>query len=591
MFLRHTKRKKDGKEHRYWSIVENRRAGGGRVVQRPLLYLGEINDSQELAWRRSIEVMESGTAQPRTLSLFPEDRCEGLVPDDAIVRLKLSQVRLRRPRQWGGCWLALNLWRELALDRFWAERLDASRKRTRWHQVLLLLVAYRLLAPGSEWRLHRQWFERSAMADLLGEDVGLAEIHKLYRCHDRLLEHKQALFDHLVGRWRDLFNVSFDVLLYDLTSTYFESDPPFPDGDKRRYGYSRDHRSDCVQVIIALVVTPEGLPLAYEVLPGNTKDNTTLKGFLDRIERQYGKARRIWLMDRGVPTEAILAEMRAADPPVQYLVGTPKGRLTRLEKALIAKPWHDARPGVQVKLLPQDSELYVFAQSADRVAKERAIRRRQLKWLWARLKQLAGMKLTREELLMRLGAARKQARTAWRLLAIKVAKDSATFSYRLDRDKLRQARRREGRYLLRTNLTDDDPARLWGLYLQLVSIEEAFRNLKGDLAIRPIFHQDQARIEAHIFIAFLAYCLHVTLDRRLHALAPGLTPRSAIEKFAAVQMIDLHIPTTDGRELLLTRYTEPEPELALLIDKLKFVLPAQPSPKISPSQIAPPAPV
>jgi transposase len=335
------------------------------------------------------------------------------------------------------------------------------------------------LAPGSEWRLHRQWFERSAMADLLGEDVGLAEIHKLYRCHDRLLEHKQALFDHLVRRWRDLFNVSFDVLLYDLTSTYFESDPPFPEGDKRRYGYSRDHRSDCVQVIIALVVTPEGLPLAYEVLPGNTKDNTTLRGFLDRIERQYGKARRIWLMDRGVPTEAILAEMRAADPPVQYLVGTPKGRLTRLEKALIDKPWQDARPGVQVKLLPQDGELYVFAQSADRVAKERAIRRRQLKWLWARLKQLAGMKLTREELLMRLGAARKQARSAWRLLAIKVAKDSATFSYRLDRDKLRQARRREGRYLLRTNLTDDDPARLWGLYLQLVSIEEAFRNLKS----------------------------------------------------------------------------------------------------------------
>ena len=591
MFLRHTKRKKDGKEHRYWSIVENRRVGSGRVVQRPLLYLGEINDSQELAWRRSIEVMEAGTAQLRPLSLFPEDRCEGVLPDASIVRMKLNELQLRRPRQWGGCWLALNLWRELALDQFWAERLGSSRKGTRWHQVLLLLVAYRLLAPGSEWRLHRQWFERSAMADLLGEDVGLAAIHKLYRCHDRLLAHKQALFDHLVRRWRDLFNVSFDVLLYDLTSTYFESEPPFPEGDKRRYGYSRDHRSDCVQVIIALVVTPEGLPLAYEVLPGNTKDDTTLRGFLDRIERQYGKARRIWLMDRGVPTEAVLSEMRAADPPVQYLVGTPKGRLTRLEKALLARPWQDARPGVQVKLLPQDGELYVFAQSTERVAKERAIRRRQLKWLWARLKQLAGMKLTREELLMRLGAARKQARTAWRLLTIEVAKDSATFSYRLDRQKLRRARRREGRYLLRTNLTDDDPARLWGLYLQLVNVEEAFRNLKGDLAIRPIFHQDQARIEAHIFIAFLAYCLHVTLGRRLHALAPGLTPRSAIEKFSAVQMIDLHVPTTDGRELLLTRYTEPEPELALLIDKLKFVLPAQPSPKISPSQIAPPSPL
>ena len=591
MFLRHTKRKKDGKEHRYWSIVENRRVGGGRVVQRPLLYLGEINDSQELAWRKSIAVLEEGAAAPRPLSLFPEDRCEGVLPDAAVVRLKLAELRLCRPRQWGGCWLAVNLWRELALDRFWAERLGPSRKGTRWHQVLLLLATYRLLAPGSEWRLHRQWFEGSAMADLLGEDVGLAEIHKLYRCHDRLLEHKQALFDHLVGRWRDLFNVSFDVLLYDLTSTYFESDPPFPEGDKRRHGYSRDHRGDCVQVIIALVVTPEGLPLAYEVLPGNTADNTTLKDFLARIVAQYGKARRIWLMDRGVPTEAVLAEMRAADPPVQYLVGTPKGRLTRLEKGLVDKPWHDARPGVQVKLLPQDGELYVFAQSTDRVAKERAIRRRQLKWLWGRLKQLAGMKLSREELLMRLGAARKQARTAWRLIAIEVAADSAALSYRLDRAKLRRARRREGRYLLRTNLTDDDPARLWGLYLQLVSVEQAFRNLKGDLAIRPIFHQDAARIEAHIFIAFLAYCLHVTLGRRLHALAPGLTPRSAIEKFAAVQMIDLHIPTTDGRELLLTRYTEPEPELALLLDKLKFVLPAQPEPKISAAQTAPPSPV
>ena len=591
MFLRHTKRKKDGKEHRYWSIVENRRVGGGRVVQRPLLYLGEINDSQELAWRKSIAVLEEGAAAPRPLSLFPEDRCEGVLPDAAVVRLKLAELRLCRPRQWGGCWLAVNLWRELALDRFWAERLGPSRKGTRWHQVLLLLATYRLLAPGSEWRLHRQWFEGSAMADLLGEDVGLAEIHKLYRCHDRLLEHKQALFDHLVGRWRDLFNVSFDVLLYDLTSTYFESDPPFPEGDKRRHGYSRDHRGDCVQVIIALVVTPEGLPLAYEVLPGNTADNTTLKDFLARIVAQYGKARRIWLMDRGVPTEAVLAEMRAADPPVQYLVGTPKGRLTRLEKGLVDKPWHDARPGVQVKLLPQDGELYVFAQSTDRVAKERAIRRRQLKWLWGRLKQLAGMKLSREELLMRLGAARKQARTAWRLIAIEVAADSAALSYRLDRAKLRHARRREGRYLLRTNLTDDDPARLWGLYLQLVSVEEAFRNLKGDLAIRPIFHQDAARIEAHIFIAFLAYCLHVTLGRRLHALAPGLTPRSAIEKFAAVQMIDLHIPTTDGRELLLTRYTEPEPELVLLLDKLKFVLPAQPEPKISAAQTAPPSPV
>jgi transposase len=581
MFLRHTIRKKDGKEHRYFSVVENKRVAGGRVVQRHVLYLGEINDTQEQAWRKSIEVFEEGVAQPRTLSLFPEDRCEGLLPDTSIVRLKLSQVRLCRPRQWGACWLALRLWQELELDQFWAERLPISRKGTRWDAVLLVLVAYRLLAPGSEWRLHREWFERSALADLLGADFGLAEIHKLYACHDRLLAHKQALFDHLVGRWRDLFNASFDVLLYDLTSTYFEADPPFPQGDKRRYGYSRDHRPDCLQVVIALVVTPEGLPLAYEVLPGNTRDNTTLRGFLDRIERQYGKARRIWLMDRGVPTEEVLGEMRAADPPVQYVVGTPKGRLTRLERDLLTKPWQEVRPGVQVKLLPQDGELYLFAESRDRVAKERAMRRRQLKWLWKRLAHIATMKLTREELLMKLGAARGQAPTAWRLVLVAVPKIGSTFSYQLDRNKMRQARRREGRYLLRTNLTENNPAQLWSYYLQLVAIEEAFKNLKGDLAIRPIFHQHEARIEAHIFIAFLAYCLHVTLDRRLHSLAPGLTPRNVLAKFSALQMIDVHVPTTDGRELLLTRHTEPEPELKLLLDKLRLALPAHLPPKIT----------
>ena len=581
MFLRATTRKKDGKEHRYFSIVENKRLSAGRVLQRHVLYLGEINSSQELAWRKSIEVLDEGTRAPRTLALFPEDRCEGLVADESVVRLKLSQLRLERPRQWGACWLAMKLWQQLQLDQFWAERLSASRKGTRWDQVLLVLVAYRLIAPGAEWRLHRHWFESSALADLLGADSALADIHKLYACHDRLLEHKLALFDHLVTRWRDVFNASFDVLLYDLTSTYFESDPPFDEEDKRRYGYSRDHRPDCVQVVIALVVTPEGWPLAYEMLAGNTADNTTLKAFLARIERQYGKARRVWLMDRGIPTEEVLAEMRAAEPPVHYLVGTPKARLTRLERELLAKPWQSARPGVQVKLLPQEGELYVFAQSADRVAKERAMRRRALKWLWARLKKLATMTLSREALLMKLGAARAKTPAAWRLVRIELAEKQASFTYLLDRQKLRQIRRREGRYLLRTNLTDSDPVRLWEYYLQLVSIEEAFKTLKGDLAIRPIFHQDEKRIEAHIFIAFLAYCLHVTLGHRLKALAPGLTPRAVLEKFTAVQMIDVYVPTTDQRELSLTRYTQPEPELKLLLDKLKLTLPAQPPPKIT----------
>jgi hypothetical protein len=583
MFLRSTRRNKNGKTHVYWTIVENKRLGDRRVVQRQVLYLGEINSSQLEAWRRAIEVIDETTGQRRSLALFPEDR--SVVARDAdTVQVRLSQIRLRRPRQWGACWLAGQLWRDLRLDHFWAERLPRSRKGTRWDHVLQVLVSYRLIAPGSEWKLHRDWFAKSAMADLLGADFGLADAHKLYACHDRLLAYKEALFSHLVDRWRDMFNASFDVLLYDLTSTYFEIDAAdLPEGDKRRHGYSRDKRPDCPQVVIALVVTPDGLPLAYEVLAGNTNDSKTLRGFLGKIEAQYGKARRVWVMDRGIPTEEVLAEMRRSDPPVHYLVGTPKGRLTRLEKHLIDKPWREARKGVQVKLLAEDDELYVFAQSDDRVAKERAMRRRQMKWLWTRLRLLAAMAVSREEMLMKLGAARSKAPIAWRLVDIDMAKDSASFTYSLNRQKLRTVRRREGRYLLRTNLTENDPALLWQYYIQLVAVEEAFKNLKDDLAIRPIFHKLEHRIEAHIFVSFLAYCLYITLQRRLHALAPGLTARSALEKFAAVQMIDVHLPTTDGRQLQLTRYTQPEPELQLLLAQMKLVLPPQPPPKISPT--------
>ena len=533
-------------------------------------------------WRKAIEVLDDDAGHPRTLALFPEDRCAGIAPDTSVVQLRLSDMRLCRPRQWGACWLAGQLWRELELDRFWADRLPPSRKGTQWDQVLQVLVSYRLIAPGSEWKLHRDWFGKSAMADLLEADFGLAEAHKLYACHDLLLRHKADLFSHLMARWRDLFGANFDVLLYDLTSTYFEINASeVAEGDKRRHGYSRDKRPDCPQVVIALVVTTDGLPLAYEVLPGNTADCTTLRMFLARIERQYGRARRVWVMDRGIPTEAVLAEMRGSDPPVQYLVGTPKGRLSRLEKQLLTKPWQKARAGVQVKLLAEDDELYVYAESVDRASKERAMRRRQLKWLWKRLRELAAMEIPREEMLMKLGAARSRAPTAWRLVDIEMDKESSMFVYTLNRQKLRRIRRREGRYLLRTNLTENDPALLWQYYTQLVAVEEAFKNLKGDLAIRPVFHQEERRIEAHIFIAFLAYCLQITLQRRLHALAPGLTARSALEKFAAVQMIDVHLPTTDGRELLLTRYTQPEPELRLLIQQLRLQLPPQPSPRIA----------
>jgi len=412
-------------------------------------------------------------------------------------------------------------------------------------------------------------------------DFSVADPHKLYGCHDQLLAYKTALFQHLVQRWRDLFGAEFDVLLYDLTSTYFESEPPLDTSDKRQFGYSRDKRPDCVQVVIALIVTPQGFPLTYEVLCGNTADKTTLKEFLQKIEMQYGRARRIWVMDRGIPTEEALTEMRASDPPVQYLVGTPKGRLTKLEKDLLNRPWQQARPGVTVKLLPREGELYVLARSADRVAKERSMRRRQLKRLWNRLREVQALKLRREELWMKLGAARQQAPSAWRLVEVAVDATAATFTYRLRKDKLRQVRRREGRYLLRSNLTLTDPAVVWTYYLQLVEVEQAFRNLKGDLAIRPIFHQEQTRIEAHIFVSFLAYCLHVTLGHWLRTLAPGLTTRSVLEKFATVQMVDVHIPTSDGRTLILSRYTQPEPDLQLLLARLKLQLPAQPPPRIT----------
>src|ERR1700749_4608516 len=444
MFLRQTRRKKDGKTHSYWSVVENQRLQGGRGVQRHVLYLGEISPSQAAAWRKSIAVFDEAAGHPRTLALFPEDRCAAVTSDNSVVQLRLSEMQLCRPRQWGACWLAGQVWQDLHLDRFWSERLPVNRKGTRWDQVLQVLASYRLIAPGSEWKLHRDWFGRSAMADLLGADFRLATPHKLYTCHDFLLAHKADLFAHLTARWCDLFNAEFDVLLYDLTSTYFEINAAdVPEGDKRRHGYSRDKRPDCPQVVIALVVTPDGLPLAYEVLPGNTADCKTLRTFLNKIEQQYGRARRVWVMDRGIPTEAVLAEMRATHPPVKYLVGTPKGRLTQLEQLLLDQPWQQVRTGVHVKLLAQEGEYYVFAESADRVLKERAMRRRQLKWLWRRLPELAAMKTTPEQRLRNLGAARAKAPVGWRLVDVKVEKASAAFTFTLNRDKLRKVRRRE----------------------------------------------------------------------------------------------------------------------------------------------------
>src|SRR6266481_4643382 len=551
MFLRGTKRKKDGKVHRYFSVVENRRLATGGTAQRTVLYLGEINDKQEEAWRKSLTVFDEDRKQYTTMSLFPDDHGIPTGVSNGI-QVRLSELELRRPRVFGNCWLACELWRELGLDRFWQERFAEGRESIGWEKVLQLLVVNRLIAPGSEFHVHRHWFLSSAMDELLNTDFAVAEKDRLYRCLDRILEHKQDVFTFLRKKWADLFHADFEVLLYDLTSTYFEGE--MEQNPKAKRGYSRDGRPDCLQVVIGLVITTDGFPLAYEVMDGNTSDRTTLRGFLDKIEKTYGKAKRMWVMDRGVPTEEVLAEMRSASPPTLYLVGTPKSKISEHEKQWLDLPWQKVRDSVEVKLYTHQNELYVLAKSEGRQQKEMAMRRRRLARLLWKLRAMRRSLPSRDQLLLRIGAAKKEAGRA--------------FGFQLDKDRLKQAERRDGFYLLRSNLTAEDPAVIWKLYVQLTQIEAVFRSLKSELDIRPIYHQKEDRIDAHIFIAFLAYCLQVTLKNRAMAYAPRLTPQAILEKLSAIQMIDVCFPTCDGRWFILPRYTQPEDDLKLLLHHL-----------------------
>jgi transposase len=575
------RRKKDGKEHRYCSIVESRRVSRRRVVHRTVVYLGEINDSQQAAWRKTLEVFDEKQQDFTTLPLFPDDR-EVAGGIDAL-RVKLGEMQLERPRAFGGCWLGCELWRQLKLDEFWQAKLPLGREAVPWEKVLCLLVVNRLLAPGSEFQVHRQWFDQTAMGDLLGTDFAVAEKDRLYRCLDRLLEHKQELFQHLRQRWQDLFVTQFDVLFYDLTSTYFEGEAK--EIPKAQRGYSRNHRPDCLQVVIALVITPEGFPLAYEVLDGNTSDRATLRGFLDQIETTYGQARRVWVMDRGIPTEALLQEMRDPARQMFYLVGTPKGRVNQHEKKWLDLPWQHVRESVQVKLYEEEGELYVLAKSEGRQAKENAMRRQRLARLLSKLRALRRSLPKREQLLLRIGAAKKEAGRAFGFVTIRVPKAEQeitreTFTFAVDKEKLQRAERRDGHYLLRSNLTAEDPGVLWERYIQLTQIEAAFKTMKSELGLRPIYHQLGRRVEAHILVAFLAYCLLVTLKNRLQTLAPGLTAKAVLEALAPLQMLDITFPTTDGRRLVMPRYTQPTPEQKLLLHQLQLTLPDQPPPKI-----------
>ena len=544
MFLRSTQRKKDGKTHRYFSVVENRRLPGRRTVQRTVLYLGEINDQQQAAWRKTLDVFDEDEQDYRTMSLFPDDR---EMPADALdsVQVKLSGLELRRPRSFGACWLGCELWQQLGLDEFWQQRLPEAREAVSWEKVLQLQVVNCLLDPGSEYRLHRQWFVDSAMDELLETDFAVAAKDRLYRCLDRVLPHKQELFVWLKQKWADLFQSDFEVLLYDLTSTYFEGE--MEQNPKAKRGYSRDKRPDCLQLVIALVVTTDGLPLAYEVMKGNTSDRTTLPGFLKKIEDTYGKARRVWVMDRGVPTEAILKDMRDPQRQTFYLVGTPKSRINQHEKKWLDLPWQKVRDSVEVKLYEHEGELYVLAKSGGRQAKENAMRRKRLARLLRKLRAMRKSLPKRDQLLLRIGAAKKEAGRAFGFVKIQMpSADQAvtreTFSFEVDKAKLKAAEQRDGHYLLRSNLTGEDPAVLWTRYVQLTQIESVFRSLKSELSIRPIRHQLEHRADAHILIAFLAYCLQVTLKNRLMMHAPGLTPAAVFEKLATIQMVEVWIP-------------------------------------------------
>jgi hypothetical protein len=588
MFLRCHSRKKNGKKHRYWSVVESRRSGNGQTLQRPVLYLGEINDGQEAAWRKTIAVFDEQKRQTEQLSLFSSD---GPVPPDEINGLSviLNEMRLLRPRSFGDCWLGCLLWEELELSTFWDARLSGLRGRVCWRKVLQLLVINRLCEPGSEFAVHRRWFLQSAMDELLATDFAVADKDRLYRCLDRIGIYKDELCTFLTRRWKTLFDAQFDVLLYDLTSTYFEgSCEQIP---KARHGYSRDRRPDCRQVVMALVVTTDGLPLAYEVLAGNTVDKTTLKPFLEKIETLYGTARRVWVMDRGVPTEQTLQQMRQEG--VAYLVGTPRHLLSQMEQDLAERPWEQVHDGVQVKLLEQGRELYVLARSLDRRRKETAIRRRKLKRLIHGLNRLKRRTLTRDTLLKKIAVLQQEAGRVAKFVKIREPRvnepvTSRTFVCTLDRLAWKKALDRDGCYILRGYLPwpdipsglDHQAKVLWGWYMQLTQVEEAFKTLKSDLHLRPIHHQVEPRVEAHVFVAFLAYCLTVTLRMKLKRLAPGLTPREVFQSMAAIQMVDVHLPTTDGRTLIMPRYTEPESQQQMLLDKLRLKLPAQPPPRI-----------
>lgn len=589
MFIkRHTVRK-DGKAHVYYSLCESIRIGRERTIQRRLLNLGELNSTQLEKWRRSVQVVEE-SGQSRQMCLFT-DRDGAAPKEDApeYAEVLLSSLTLRRPRRFGDCWLGCRLWEELHLDRFWEEVLQEHRGPYSWAKVLEVLAVNRLCQPGSELFVHERWFGTTALDFLLESDAGLAGKDRLYRALDKAVGHKEALMKHLQKRWATLFDADCQILLYDLTSTYFEGEAP--EVPKAKRGYSRDHRPDCLQVVLALVVSVEGFPLSYEVFDGNTQDKATLDEIVKTLEEKYGYKGRLWIFDRGIVSEENIEMLRQRG--ASYLVGTPRHRLREFEKELLQGNWEEIkhRPGVQVQTIQRDGEVFVLARSRDRASKETAIRKRPLIGLHRSLRRLAVLikkgRLKRKAD-RRLGRLEERYSSVWSYLEeVEIVKrgGQSVLEWKWSKKRLRHVRRRDGAYLLRCNLEPLDPEDLWKLYIQLTDVEEAFRCLKSELSIRPIWHYTQERVEAHILIAFLGYCLWVLLKQKLRQAAGSITPARALESLQEIRMVEVWFQLRDGRHLCLPRITQPEKEQALILHHLGWGLPEQPPPRIYADQL------
>ena len=576
MFLRELRPKKDGKEHSYWSLVETVRTAEG-PRQRTLCYLGELNSSAQGRWQKTMAVFNNEQGESRQLKLFPSE-VEPPDDDPNVARVLLNKVRLERARQLGSCFLALELWRRLGLDQFWEGLLDWAGADVPWSRVAAVLAINRLCAPGSELAIEERWYPTTALDDLLAIPEGSLNDTRLYRCLDRLLPHKTKLERHLRERYGELFGAEFDVLLYDLTSSYVEGagekDPML------QRGYSRDHRPDCKQVVIALIVNAEGFPLSYETFDGNRADVSTLEAVMRMVERKYGRARRVWVFDRGIVSEENLAALRRRNG--QYLVGMPRAKLKQFEAELLAGGWERGREDVEVKrvAMPGGEETYVLCRTTARREKEKAMRRRfsaPMEKAWAQLAQrvASGKLKDRGKIERRLGRMEARYPSVADLYQMQLVETAGRL--RVDWQMLPERRTwqetREGAYLLRSNLQAESAAELWMKYMQLTEAEAAFRALKSALSIRPLFHQLEPRVKAHILVAFLGYALWVTLKHLLQRKQSPLTPARVLALLATVQSADIVLPTTDGREIRLRRVTTPSPEQSALLQLLGITLP------------------